>query len=255
MEPAEYEVMARVEADHWWYRALRDAIARTVAALDPPLPAKPRVLDAGCGTGANLALLAERLRPSYLGGFDASPAAVDLARRRVPAADVYASDLCAPELHADGLHLVLSADVVYIPGVERALPGLRAVVERMAPGGRLVLNLPAYRWLYSEHDAAIHTSERYTRADVARLLDRLGLAPERLTYRLAPLFPLVAAARLPRLRRFGSRDPGARSDLHAPPGPRLNEVLRRIACLENGPVARGARLPFGSSVFAVGRKG
>ena len=76
MHPDEYEVMARVEERHWWYRGLRDVVVRCLSRPDLVLPAGARVLDAGCGTGANLKMLDELLHPSYLGGFDS-------ARRRV----------------------------------------------------------------------------------------------------------------------------------------------------------------------------
>ncbi len=84
----EYELMARVEDDLWWYRGLRDTLARTLTHPDIALPEVPKVLDAGCGTGANLRLLSEVLRPSYLGGFDRSEEALRFARRKAEGADV-----------------------------------------------------------------------------------------------------------------------------------------------------------------------
>jgi hypothetical protein len=168
---------------------------------------------------------------------------------------VYVSDLCDPEIRCDRLDLVLSLDVIYIPGVARALGGLARIVERLAPGGLFVVNLPAYDWLYSEHDRAIHTRERYTARRVRELLGALGLRPVLLTYRLCLLFPLVVAGRLPgilRARRPAARPP--RSDLHREPGPLAGGALFAILRAENALLARGARLPWGSSVFAVGRR-
>ena len=76
MRPDEYGNIARLEESHWWYRGLRDAVRQTLSqpALAPP--PRPRVLDAGCGTGANLRLLKELLDPAYLGGFDTSDVAL-----------------------------------------------------------------------------------------------------------------------------------------------------------------------------------
>jgi SAM-dependent methyltransferase len=250
VERGEYEALSRAEERHWWFVGLRELLAKLLPrALGAPAP---RVLDAGCGTGANLRLLCDLLRPGYLGGFDREPLAVELARRKVPEADVYAGDLCAPELHFDALDLVLSVDVVYVPGAARARPGLARLAERLAPGGLFVLHLPAYRWLRSEHDVAVHGTERYTAREVRALVASLGLDVELLTYRLCPLLPLLV---LSRLGRFGSAPSGgARSDLHDDPDPRLNRALLGVLRAENAAIAAGARMPFGSSVLAFARK-
>jgi SAM-dependent methyltransferase len=253
MRPDEYDNIARLEESHWWYQGLRDAVRQTLShpALTPP--PRPNVLDAGCGTGANLRLLKDLLEPTYLGGFDLSPAALAHARIKAPDADIYHGDICDPEIHVDALDLVVSLDVVYIPGVERALAGLQRLVERLRPGGCLLLNLPAYDWLFSEHDVVIHTSERYTTPKIARLFERLGLTTERMSYRMFWLFPAVVLARLPSIIRSGRRDAGERSDVQTT-APTVNRLLYGILARENRRLARGGRFPWGSSVFAVGRK-
>jgi SAM-dependent methyltransferase len=252
MRPDEYENIARMEETHWWYRGLRDAIRRTLERAPIDSPAGPRVLDAGCGTGGNLQLLSGLLRPSYLGGFDTSEQALALARTKVPEADLYQGDICDPELRAGELDLIVSLDVIYIPGAERARPGLKRLVDSLRPGGRVLLNLPAYDWLYSQHDVVIHTSERYTRGRVRELIESLGLTVELLTYRMCLLFPAVVLSRLPSLLRRTDEEK-ARSDVQET-SPAVNGLLSGLLSFENRLVARGLPLPWGSSVFAVGRK-
>jgi SAM-dependent methyltransferase len=253
MDQGVIATVAEVEPYHWWYQGLRMALASCLKRVDPPVPPHPRVLDAGCGTGENLRLLANLLQPSYLAGFDTSEEALALAQQRVPGADLYRSDICAPALHDEQLDVVISCDVIYIPGVERSMAGLQRLVDHLAPGGLLVLNLPAYNWLRSEHDVAIHTKERYTARSVRALLARLGLSVELLSYRVCLLFPAVALARLARKPKWRHR-PQARTDLErTPPGP-LNDLLASILRAENRLIASGVLLPWGSSVFAIGRK-
>jgi SAM-dependent methyltransferase len=253
LNPGEHELMARAEEHHWWYRGLRDVLGRCLARPDLRLPARPRVLDAGCGTGANLRYLAERLDPGWLGGFDASPEAIALAHAKVPRAELWVGDVCDPRLPQGRLDLVVSLDVVCIPGAEAAFEGLRRIAGQLAPGGLLILNLPALPWLRAEHDIAVHIRERFTTASLRALVERLGLTPVRLSYRLAPHLPLLVLSRLPgMLRRRG--DAEARSDLHHEPGPLESALLLGPLRVENALVARGLRMPWGSSVFAVARR-
>jgi SAM-dependent methyltransferase len=253
MNLEEYHRMAAVEHEHWWYRGLRDLITRFLKRV-PRRPEEPlAVLDAGCGTGENLQLLRDAMSPDYLGGFDISPVALEYAKQKNPLADVYQGDICQPELHAPQFDLILSCDVIYIPGVQRALPGLKRLAAALRPGGQFILNLPAYNWMRSRHDLAVHTSQRFTRRDVQKLLDDLDLLPEVLTYRLCELFPLVLAARLPSML-WPTTDVGqARSDVTRP-GRRTNAALCSVVRAENSAIAAGWTCPWGSSVFAVGRK-
>lgn len=254
MNPGEHETMARVEASHWWYRGLRDSLFQLLDQSKFRLPDAPRILDAGCGTGENLKCIESRLRPSYLAGFDLSEEAVRFASEKTVRADVYRSDICDPEIRERELDLVVSMDVIYIPGARRAMPGLKRIVAALRPGGLFVMNLPAYDWLFSEHDVAIHTSERYTQSRVRSIFQELDLAIERMSYRLCFLFPLVVAARLPSMLRPRRSLESARSDLHSEPGAWVNRAFVPVLRLENACIARGIRFPFGSSIFVVGRK-
>jgi len=254
MNPGEYKIMSSVEETHWWYRGLRDTISRSLSHPSLALPPQPRILDAGCGTGENLRMLNQRLQPQYLGGFDHSSEALDLARAKVPDADLYVADICDPTLNCDQLDLVVSLDVIYIPGVASALNGLKRLTTALKPGGLFMLNLPAYNWLYSRHDVAVHTSQRFVAREIRELFGELGLTTIRLSYRLCFLFPLVVLTRLPGMLRATPGDREARSDLHSVPGRFTNTFLLRVQQAENMLIARGTRLPWGSSIFAVGQK-
>jgi len=243
-----------VEREHWWYRGLRDALARSLERSPLWPPDEPKVLDAGCGTGENLRFLGELLSPAYLAGFDRAPEALDLARPKAPNGDLYESDICDPTIHVEDLDLIISMDVICIPGAERALPGLRRLVAHLRPGGLFALNLPAYRWLLSRHDLAVHTTQRFTASEVGALLESLGLSPLLLSYRVCALFPAAVLVRLPTILRRQAASSTLRSDLHRMPGPWLNSTLTKILEAENRAISRGVRLPWGSSVFAIGSR-
>lgn len=251
MTQVEIAKMARLDREHWWYCGLRDMIRRVIVSR--PLRPGPRVLDAGCGTGETLHFLRLLLSPSYLGGFDASPLAVELSQNRVRGGDIYLSDIRRPEIRANQLDLVLSCDVITIPGIESCRPGLERLVDALQPGGLMVLNLPAFQWLHSEHDQAVGTQQRVRAEDARALMLELNLEVELLTYRVCSLFPMVVAARLPSMIRPRGSIENPSSDLSMIT-PRLNEALVKLLYAENGAVSKGLNLPWGTSVFAVGRK-
>ena len=252
MQDREYRTMAEVEADHWWYRGMRDLISRVLVEQGYTERSGLRVLDAGCGTGENLAMLGRMLRTTYLGGFDPSPLALDHACAKVPRADVYPGDICDPHFHSETYDLVLSCDVLCITGLDAAREGMRRIVERLEPDGLLVVNLPAYQWLYSRHDKAVGTRQRFTACEVRRFLESVGLKVDILTYRLFALLPAIVLARLPSML-CPPRTGEPRSDLASPrswTGGCLNQVLS----WENSLILRGVGFPWGSSVFATARR-
>lgn len=252
MNPAEYDIMAAVEDDHWWYRGLRALLAETIRWIGMD-GGSSRVLDAGCGTGANLRLLQSELDPLWIGGFDFSDRALDYCREKVPYAEIVRHDIRQPFLCSDPLDLIISMDVLYVPGLEASRPGMQALADNLKSGGHLVLNLPAYNWLYSEHDRAIHTTERVTKRQVERYVESLGLKTVLSTYRLCSLFPLIVAARLPSLLSRKPETGKARSDTRMP-SKLANILFSRVLAFENRMVAVGLRFPFGSSVFSVAQK-
>lgn len=254
MNPAEYDRIAELEETHWWYAGIRDLFRRLLTQPRFQLASDANVLDAGCGCGANLRLLEEVLKPAYLGGFDLSELAVRHAHIKAPRADVYQSDLCQPKLHVGELDLILCCDVLYATPLEEGVAGLKSIVQRLKSRGLLLLHLPAYDWLKSRHDLAVHTKQRFTTGSTHRILTSLGLQVELLSYRMCVLFPAVVASRLPSLLRRESADSEtAISDLH-PARASLNRVLLSALRCENRVITRGCRLPWGSSIVAVGRK-
>lgn len=244
----EYRTMREVEDDFWWYTGFRRIYG---ALLDRFCPdqAHGRLLDAGCGTGAFMEFLRERYAPARLAGLDFSAEALRFCRERGFEDLVEASVVELP-FPDESFDLVSSLDVLCHKSIADDRVPLREFRRVIVPGGCLLLNLPAWPWLYSEHDVAVHTLRRYRRAEVIRKLREASLEPLWVTYANALLFPAVAAVRLLGQRNLAAEGE-AKSDLHPLPGA-LNSLLAGVLGVEAHAAGR-VRMPFGSSITAVAR--
>jgi len=227
----------------WWFRGLH---ANLVAALAGGAPAG-RVLDAGCGTGGLMARLAERLPGAAIIGLELDAGAATVARGK-SGRPVCVGSVDRLPLAASSLDAILSADVLCHSGVDEAA-ALRDFRRCLKPGGRLVLNLPAYRWLYSAHDIAVDNARRYARAEVARLLAAAGFARIRTRYWNTFLFPLMVLRR--KLWRRGAV--GVASDVALLPEP-VERAFGAVMALESRLFGAGVPLPFGGSILATAVK-
>ncbi len=247
MNVREYEIMFRREDAYWWYRGMR-AVARALAPDLFARAARARVLDAGCGTGRNLVDLAAA-GPAV--GVDVSLRALAFARRR-RAAPLVCGSVAALPFRPGVFDGALSRDVLYmVPDDARAAGELARV---LAPGGRLLVSSPALDALAGAHDRAVGGLRRYTAGRLSALLGDAGLAVVRTTYANAFLAPPIFLLRkvTGALARGRPREEAA-SDFGLSPGP-FEEILFFFLDLESRLLARGIRLPFGVSVFALARR-
>lgn len=246
MNSREYEIMFRLEDAYWWYRGMR-AVTRAFA---PRLFARTpgaRALDAGCGTGRNLADLAAG-GPAV--GVDVSMRALGFARRRRAAPLVCASVEALP-FRAASFVAALSRDVLcVVPDEARAAHEIARV---LAPGGLFVLSSPAFDALAGAHDRAVGGLRRHTVPELERLLSGAGLRVARSTYANFFLAPVIWAIRV--LTRALSRArPVEEVASEFALSPKLfEEIFFFFLSLEALIVAR-SRLPFGVTVLALAEK-
>jgi SAM-dependent methyltransferase len=242
VERREYEKLHAVEDGMWWFHGMHENLLTAFRARRPAISGT--VLDAGCGTGGFLAKLARALPGWSPVGLDADAGACSMARDKSGRPVACGSANLPP--FADGsLAAIFSADVLCHRNVDEA-DALAGFHRGLARGGLLVLNLPAYQWLLSEHDHAVHNVRRYTARRIRRLLQRAGFAKIRTTYWNSVLFPLMVARRL-----VGSQP--SVSDVMNFPRP-IDLAFRGIMRFETMLIGRGLALPYGGSILATALK-
>ena len=239
MDPAYVVTHLGEDREHWWFRGRRAVI---LAALDRALTRGPhRLLDVGCGTGNVLEALG---RFGVAVGMEADATLVAAAR----AAGL---DVRLGALPNDRVVPVGWPDVILLLDVLEHLDddaaALRTAHALLEPGGTLVAAVPAYRWLWSDHDVVLGHRRRYSAARLRAVVEGAGFTVASLSYFNMLLLPVIALVRTWR-RLWVAHG----HDLVRPPAA-VNAVLARVFALEAAIVPRWP-LPCGTSVLVIGRR-
>jgi len=253
MHSAQFQLHADIEQRHWWFVGRRRIVQRMVAEVLPPSQTAT-ILDIGCGTGANLAALADRYACV---GIDTSPEAVELARQRFPNVRFLVGDAPddVPELMSKA-RLLLMMDV--LEHLSDDFAALSALLAAAPPGCFCLVTVPADESLWSEHDESFGHFRRYDRARFARLWAGLPVTPLMVSYFNSRLLPVIRLFRA-WSRRRGKAAGQAGTDFWMPTRP-LNALLRATLAGEAGRlvnVLRGGRsagYKAGASLMALLRR-
>ncbi len=239
MQTEEYQKMRDLEDHYWWFVSRRRLALSLLAEYfpDPTLG-----LDLGSGTGAFLSELQSKFRCL---GMDFSPHALAFSKER-GLVDLIQGDAERIPLHSDSIDLVVSLDTLeHVPNDVAAFDEILRVLK---PGGTLILNVPAYRWLWGPHDEALMHYRRYTRKFLRERLTSAGFEVRKTSYSVFFLFPAVVASRIIEKFRRGE----AKVRLPQFP-PFWNRQLVGLMDFE-AKLLKWVGLPYGSSLVAVARK-
>lgn len=238
MDRGVYDRMHEQEDTHWWFRARRDIIRSVIERLGSCGPGS-RVLEAGCGTGGNLAMLAGF---GDLDAFEFDTAARERASQRIGREVPFGALPDRLPFGTTRYGLIGLFDV--LEHVEDDVGSLAALSRRLDTDGRLVVTVPALPWMWSKHDDRHHHFRRYTRRSLERAARQAGLEVERCFYFNTLLLPVAAG-----LRAFKALL-GKDSPDDTLPSPWLNRVLYGVFALERHLVQR-VGFPAGLSLCAV----
>lgn len=250
MESSFYEDYYRHEQRHWWFRWRYELITKLVRSIKTT--EEFRILDAGCGTGQMTKKL-EALGQAI--GLDSAHEAITYARSRGVSRLVRGS-ITAPPFADGSFDCVLALDV--IEHVDDDMGILVSLFDVMKPGGHLIVTVPAFNALWSEHDEINHHKRRYRSPQIRHLMEEAGFEVERVSYCNTALYLPVLLTRKAKnvwraITQRRSAEPRAlQSDLGDYPKP-VNEALFAVMRAETRLMDR-MDMPFGVSILAIARR-
>ena len=238
MERVVYQQMAELDDRHWWYRGRRKIIADLIRRY-ARVPADAQILEIGCGTGHNLAMLAGF---GHVDGLELDDEARTMSEKRL-GRSILSSPL--PELAdvADRHYDLIGAFDV-IEHIDDDSAAIASVARKLKPGGKFVMTVPAHQWMWTAHDVVNHHKRRYSRRGLKALFEQSPMKLEKIGYFNSLLFPLAIAERA--ASRLRGKEDG---DVRLPPAP-LNGALEAVFSAERHLVGRLPLTP-GLSLFAV----
>ena len=243
MNTDEYSKMYELEDRYWWFIGRR-ALVNWLLREHQVNSRESLLFDLGCGTGLNLVSFSNQCRTI---GSDQSPTALQFCRKR-NIDNVFSCDALAIPLAGNSVDAVTALDV--LEHIREDMLALKEVRRVLKPGGKLLAIVPAYGFLWSEHDEALHHYRRYVAREMRAKLIASGFEIERSTYFITSVFFPILFFRLWQGLR--------RTSIHATVSYRplpswLNRMLVWLLGFERR-LLRHVNLPFGVSLVVVARK-
>jgi SAM-dependent methyltransferase len=232
----------KLQGTYWWFVGRRVIVERVLRRLRK----HSRVaVDVGCGSGENMQLLSRYT--DWVMGFDCSLTALELAASH--GLPIACADGQAIPLADSSADLLSALDVLeHVDDDMLALKEFRRVLQ---PEGFLVVSVPAYRFLWSEHDEALMHRRRYVASELHIKLTCSGFRVLKRSYAVFFAFFPIVFYRL--FRGLFPKDPLAPRASHVMLPVLLNSLLvvfLRIEAWMMGAID----LPWGTSIIVLAQK-
>lgn len=209
--------------NHFWVSRRFDVLRRLA---DGVVSGAGEIAEVGCGHG----LLQRQIEDEYgkpVTGFDLNEYGLKHNVSRI-------SRVCCYDIHQRNEELRGKFNVILLFDVLEHISDedsfLDALLFHLAPQGKLIINVPAGRWAFSEYDTAAGHVRRYAVKDLRAVALRNKLEIDNWTWWGFPLIPTLA---LRKLFVMGKRDQGKIiSTGFDSKAPWVDKTLRTLARLE-----------------------
>jgi SAM-dependent methyltransferase len=244
MQQHTYAIMNRVEDSHWWFvgrRAILEEFLKQIIRASESKIQNPKILDVGCGTGANLEMLGKFGESE---GVDVSDEALEFCRtkglkvhkglaEKLPFAD-------------ESFDIVTALDVV--EHLDDDVAGLKEMHRVLKTGGSALVFVPAFMWLWGVQDDISNHRIRYTKKQIVERLEKAGFTIERATYANWTFFAPILAGRT--LMKITGIKPESENNVNVSA---LNGFFGKIFSAERFWL-KNFDFPFGVSIVITAKK-
>ncbi len=244
MQQHTYAIMNRVEDSHWWYvgrRAILESFLEQIAAELRTANDELQILDVGCGTGGNLEMLKKF---GAVEGVDVSDDALEFCRSK--GLTVHKGLAEAMPFADESFDVTTALDV--IEHLDDDLAGLREMFRILKKGGKTLIFVPAFMWLWGVQDDVSNHRIRYTKKQIVERLQKAGFEIERATYANWTFFAPILGGRT--LMKLTGIKPESENNVNVSA---LNGVFGKLFSAEKHWLKR-ANFPFGVSIVIVAKK-
>lgn len=234
-----------IEKKHFHSQVRRDLFFDLVKHRYAGFGPGSRIVDIGCASGIFLEHLNDKGFKN-LSGIDPNPDSIEFIRENLPDINLHALYL-KDYLEQEGkkFDFVFLLDV--LEHIEDDESFLKEVKSLLTTESKVLISVPAFKWLWSDHDRMCNHFRRYSKKELKKLLDACGYKVEFCSYYSTILFPLVVLQKLiSRVKKYEDHS----SFL---PPPFLNRIFKAIYKQEI-PLLKRISLPFGSSLICFASK-
>jgi SAM-dependent methyltransferase len=250
-DPAFFKSLDQIEDRHFWFRARKRVVAAVVRDLTARLANPYHVLELGCGNGGMLRLLKDCSPGGTVVGMDLFAEGLRFARNRCDCALVQ-GDAGRPPF-GEQFQVVGMFDV--LEHIEQDVAALLDVRRMLAPGGAIVITVPAHMSLWSYFDVAAHHARRYSTDELATKLKTAGFDVQYVTQFMGAIYPLVWLGRRVKAVLGGASSDAVKQthqELRITPG--LNALLDRALAGEEALIRGRRKITRGTSILAIARR-
>jgi len=233
-----------MEERHFWFAWRNELI---IWFMQRYFGAFSNLLEIGCGNGFVLSRIEREFPQAQLSGSDLYLAGLKRAATRLSRTGLLQMDARRIP-YREELDVVGCFDALeHIEQDEQVLGEIRAVLR---PRGRVLISVPQHPALWSVVDEYSCHVRRYARAELREKMQRAGLVVERMTSFVCTLLPIMYLRRLSTGHRAKAFDPVAELTI----SPAVNKLLGGVLRAERFLITCGVNMPFGGSLFALGRR-